>query len=136
MAAYAPDSIKGMEMYGAFIWSVLGVLREGRRGGTRDFSITGDLTVELGLMCTDEKDIEELNEMYGPSCWQGHDHDPGSFKKLMWHGNMKEFNCKATSTRSKCGKAKEMAFTHIHLGQTKQEVASQLDYIMGPKKKR
>ena len=24
--------------------------------------------MELGMMCTDGKDIEELNEMYGPLC--------------------------------------------------------------------
>ena len=35
-------------------------------------------------MCTDEKDIEELNEMYGPLCWQIYDHDPGGYKKIMW----------------------------------------------------
>ena len=44
------------------------------------------------MMCTDEKDIEELNEMYGLLCWQGYDKDPGGFKKLMWYGIMKEFN--------------------------------------------
>ena len=42
-------------------------------------------------MCTDEKDIEEQNEMYGPLCWQGYVKDPGGWK-LMWYGIMKEFN--------------------------------------------
>ena len=28
----------------------------------------------------------------------------------MWYGIMEEFNCKATSTWSKCGRAKETAF--------------------------
>ena len=46
------------------------------------------------MMCRDEKDIEELNEIYGPLCWQGYDHDPGDFKQLMWYGILKEFNCK------------------------------------------
>ena len=68
MVAYAPDSSKGMEMFEAFISSVHGVRREGRRGGARDFYITGDLDVELGMTCTDKKDIEEPNEMCGPSC--------------------------------------------------------------------
>ena len=36
-------------------------------------------------MCTDEKDIEELEEMYEPLCWQGYDKDPGGFEKLMWY---------------------------------------------------
>ena len=63
LAVYAPDSSEDMEMYEAFISSVLRVLREGRRGGATEFYMTGDLNVELGKMCTDEKDIEELNEM-------------------------------------------------------------------------
>ena len=76
--------------------------------------------VDLGMMCTDEKVIEELNEMYGLLCWQGYDKDPGGFKKLMWYGIMKEFNCKATSSWSKCGRAKETAFTHKHLSPEKK----------------
>ena len=46
-----------------------------------DFYITGDFIVELGLMCTDENDEEELTKMYGPLCWLGHDNYPGGFKK-------------------------------------------------------
>ena len=61
----------------SFISRFLEVLREGRRGGAREFYITGDLNVELGMMCTDEKDIEELNEMSGPLCWHGYEKDPG-----------------------------------------------------------
>ena len=61
MAVYAPDSSKSLEMYETF--------RGGPRGGAKDFYMTGDLNVELGLMCRDEKDVEELNEMYGPLCW-------------------------------------------------------------------
>ena len=101
VAAYAPDSSKSTEMYDAFISSVLEVPREGRRRGAKDLHITGDLNVELGMMCTDEQDIEKLNEMYGPLCWQGYDKDPGGFRKLMWYGVVQEFNCKATSTCSK-----------------------------------
>ena len=74
-----------------------------------------------------KKDIEEFNEMYGPFCWQGYDNDPGGFKKLMWYGIMKHFNCKATSTWSKCGLAKETAFTHRQHGDRMQEWKSQLD---------
>ena len=40
MVAYAPDSSKSMGMYEAFISSVFGVLREGRRGAASDFYIT------------------------------------------------------------------------------------------------
>ena len=58
------------------------------------------------MMCTDEKDIEELEEMYGPLCWQGSDKGPGGFKKFMWYGILKEFNCKATFTWSHVRKGK------------------------------
>ena len=78
---YAPDSEKSLEMYEECISSVVGVLRKGREGGARDFHITGDSNVELGLMCTDESDEEELTKMYGPSCWQGCDKDAGGIKK-------------------------------------------------------
>ena len=47
----------------------------------RDFFFTDDFNVELGLMCIDEKDNEELTKMYGPLSWQGYDKDPGGFKK-------------------------------------------------------
>ena len=39
------------------------ILREGRKGGARDFYITSDFNVELGLMCIDENDNEELMKM-------------------------------------------------------------------------
>ena len=29
------------------------------------------------MICTDENDIEEPKEMYGPLFWQRYDHDPG-----------------------------------------------------------
>ena len=48
---------------------------------------------------------------------------------------MKEFNCKASSTRSKCGRAKDTAFTHRHLSPEKEEETSQLDYIIGPRRR-
>ena len=62
------------------------------------------------FLCTDGEDIEELNEMFGPLCWQGYENDHGGFKKLMWCGITKEFNCNATSTRSKCGRDKGDGF--------------------------
>ena len=108
--------VKVLRMYEDCISSVVRVLREGRRDGARDFYITGDLNVELGLMCTNEKDNEELTKMYGPLCWQGYDNDPGGFKK----------------TWSKCGKGREEAFKHRHLRQVEKYEISQLDYIIGP----
>ena len=133
MAVYAPDCGKDSGIQEAFISSVTKVLREGRRGGAREFYITGDLNVELGFMCTDEEDIEELVRCAGPRVGKGTKTDHGAFKKLMSYGIMKEFNCKATSTWSKCGRDKETAFTHRQLGEKMQELKAQLDYIIGPR---
>ena len=78
MAVYAPDSSKGMGLYKTFHlerpWSTTG----------RTSWWSQRLLHELGMMCTDEEDIEQFKEMYGPLCWQGYDHDPAVFKKLMW----------------------------------------------------
>ena len=49
-------------------------------------------------MCTNENEEEELVKVYGPSCWQGYDKDPGGFKKIMWYGIMREFDCKVSSS--------------------------------------
>ena len=81
MAVRAPDSKKSLEMYAECVSSVVKVLREGRKGGARDFYITGDFNVELGLTCTDGRENEELTKMYGPSCWQGYDTDPRGFQE-------------------------------------------------------
>ena len=124
MAVYAADSSKSLEMYETCISSVVKVLREGRRGGAKDFYITGDLNVELGMMRTDEKDIEEPEGMHGPFYWHGYDKDPGGFKKFKWYGMMNEFNCKATYTWSVCGRVGETAFTHRHLSPDKKEETS------------
>ena len=86
-------------------------LRDGRQGGAKDH-ITGDLNVELVMMCTDENDIEELTVKNGLLCWQEYDKDPGGFKKLMWYEIMREFNCKASSSWSVCGRARDDGFTH------------------------
>ena len=77
MSVYAPDSKKSPEMYGECIASVVEVLREGRKGGARNFYIAGDINVEFGLMCTNENEEEELTKLYGPLCWKGYDKDPG-----------------------------------------------------------
>ena len=69
--------------------------------------------------------------MYGPLCWQGYDKDPSGFKKTLWYGIMKEFDCKESSTWSACGRGREEAFTHRHLSPEKKEETSQLDYIIG-----
>ena len=137
MAAYAPDAGKQQRCVGSFILSVFRVVREERRGGAKDFHITGDVNAQLGMMCTDEKDIEELSEMMcGLLCWQGYDKDPGGFKKLVWYGIMKEFNCKATSTCSKWRRAKETAFTHKHFKSKKQEETSQVSLHHRTRRKR
>ena len=63
MAVCAPGCVKDLEMSGAFISSVTEVLGEELRGCAREFNITEHLNVEIGLMCTNENDIEDLNEM-------------------------------------------------------------------------
>ena len=78
--------------------------------------------------CTDEEDIEELNEMSG-LCWQRYESDHGVFKKLRWYGIMKEFNCKATSTWSKCCREREAVITYRQLGVKRQNWKARLDYI-------
>ena len=80
------NSKKSLEMYENCIPSVVEVLWEGRKCGARDFYITSDFNVALGLMCTDENDNEELLGIYGPLCWQGYVKDPGGFKKnhVVW----------------------------------------------------
>ena len=108
MAVCAPDSDKSLEMYEAYISGVVGVLREGRRGGAKDFYKTGDLNVELGMICTDENDIEELVGICGPMCGQGHDKNPGGLKNMLLYEIMNELNCKASSTWSVCSKGREI----------------------------
>ena len=68
MAVYAPDCGNNLGVHETFIFNVTKVLREVRCGGARDFCVAGDPNVELGSLCTDEEDIEELNEMCGPLC--------------------------------------------------------------------
>ena len=72
----------------------------------KDFYILNDLDVEVGMMCTNENDIEEPTGMYGPLCWHGHDKNPGGLKKMMRHGIRKEFNCKPLP-RGPCTEEKE-----------------------------
>ena len=69
--------------------------------------------------------------MYDPLCWQEYENDHGGFKKLILYGIMKEFNCKASSSWSKCGRDRETAFTHRQLGEKGQEWKAQLDHIIG-----
>ena len=97
-----------------FILNFTKILREGRRAGAKELCIIGDLNVEWWLLCTDEDDISEFNEMHGPLCWQGCERDHGGFKKLLWYGRTKEFNCKVTSTWSDCfaGRKKWPSRTH------------------------
>ena len=91
-------------------------LREGRREGAKSFYIAGDLNVELGLLCTDDDDADEINEMYGPLCWQYYDNDAGGHKKMSWYEIMKEFNCRVSSTwplHPKNGDMKERSLNWI-----------------------
>ena len=57
----------------------------------------------------------------------------GGFKKLMWYGFMKEFNCKATCTWSECGRVKDTSFTHRQKRRQEAGMEVQLDYIIWPR---
>ena len=59
-------SDKDLEQYEACVSNFLRVLREARKEEAKKFYISGDLNVELGMMCTDMEDAEELAEIYGP----------------------------------------------------------------------
>ena len=93
-AVFDMDCKKDLDEHETLIMNVTRILREGRRAGAKDFHINSDINVELGLLCTGDDDNDELNEMFGPLCCQGRDNDQGGFKKLMWYGIVKEFNCK------------------------------------------
>ena len=45
---------------------------------------------------------------------------------------MKEFNCKASSTWSVCGRERDDAFAHRHSSPGMKKETSQQDYIIGP----
>ena len=81
MSVYAPDCKKELKIYEKFVEDAKKILREGRREGAKSFYIAGDLNVELGLLCTGDDDVDEINEMYGPLCWQNYDNDAGGHKK-------------------------------------------------------
>ena len=72
-------------------------------------------------------DSDNLNEIYGPSCWHRIEADPGRLKKAMWLEIMTGFKCKASSTWVSCDDRGEQAFTHEACG--KMERASQSDYM-------
>ena len=118
MAVYAPDSSKSRASLKYIGKDV---------GEEPKTSTLQGICVELGM-----KDIDGLTGIYGPLCWQGCDRDLGGFKKILWDEILKEFNCKASSTRSVYGREREDAFTHRHLSPGKKEETSQLDYIIGP----
>ena len=124
MSVCAPDTSKSMEMYEECIASVVKNIREGRKGGARNFYIAGDIGVELGLMCTNENEQEELTKLCGPLRLQGYDKDLAGFKKKYVYGIMKEFDCKVSSTWSACGKVRVEASKH-----------RRLDYVIGPMRK-
>ena len=135
MAVCAPDFGKDLEMYEAFISSVTKVLREGRRGGAREFYITGDLNVELGLMCTDEKDIEELNEMHGTLCWQGYEKRQWRFQEadVVWNHEGDQLQGCIHVVRVR---PSQRYYFHTQTTQRQEagmEGAAGLHYIVGPR---
>ena len=67
-----------------------------------------------------------------PSVGKGAKNDHGVFKKLMWYGIMKEFNCSVTSTWSNCGREKELAFSHQQFWEKGKVRVAKFDHIIGP----
>ena len=110
-----------MELSEACVSSVLRVFSEGRRGANFFFYIIGDLNVELEMMCTDENDIEELNEMYGASVLAKVCLRSWMLQKFMWYSIVKEFNCKVSSMWSDDHRTKDAAFTHRKHGDGGEE---------------
>ena len=92
---------KDLDVCETFNGKVTKVLWRGRRAGAKTFYIAGDFNVELRLLCTDDDDVPELNEMYCPLCWQGCDNGQGGFKKLMWYELTKEFHAQTNRERWK-----------------------------------
>ena len=86
------------------------------------FYIAGDFNIELGLLCADDDEDEEIYDMYGPKCWPGCDTDPGGLQKLMWYQIMEEFDRKAVSTWCSCDDEREKAFTHKAWGPKRTDI--------------
>ena len=130
MSVYALGSGNTWKILIKFMERMTLMLRDGRRRGAKRFYIAGDFNIELGLLCPGNEEDEELCGMYGPhQRWQGYGTDPGGFKRMMWYNIMKEYHCKAMSTRLSCDERKEMAFTHKQW--RKNGRRSQQDYILG-----
>ena len=93
-----------------------------------------DLIVELGLLCADEDDIGELNEMYAPLCWQG-------CEKRSWRVQEADvvWNYEGIQVQGHLHvvqvwrRERETAFTHQQFGEIGKERKAQLDYIIGPR---
>ena len=124
MAVYAPDCHKELNVYEAVVKDVTNVLWKGC-GEQEPRHSTSRV---VGLLCTDDDDVEELNEVCVPSCWRGCDKNQGGFKKLMWYEMMKEFNCKVTSTWSSCDSERGTD----NFGKDGKGRTTQLDFIIGP----
>ena len=112
------------------ISSVINLQREGRRGGPKDFHRWSWNWEWYG---TDEKDIEELEGMCGPLCWQGYDKNFGGFLKLMWYGIMKEFNFYHIHVVRVVKGTRNERFSRTNIWAQKKEKISQLDHTIGPK---
>ena len=74
------------------------------------------------MMCTDEKDIEELNDMSGPLCWQGYDKDPG----VVW--NRQGIHLQGHIYMVQMRKGKRYCLHALRFEQKMDKKTSQLDY--------
>ena len=85
--------------------------RKGRRAGDKVFHIEGDFCMELGYLCTDDDDDQQLREMYGLQCWLGGEAGPWGCTKMKWYHIIQDFQ-EAASSWSNCDDRREMALTH------------------------
>ena len=81
---HAPDSGHDLEECEKFMEEVTNIYVMARGIGPKTSFCAGDFNVELLLLCIGEETDEELDDFYGPLCWQGYGAYPCGFKKFMW----------------------------------------------------
>ena len=109
----APDSAKHFEEYEKFMQT----LKKARSGGCKTVW-GGWVKCWMWAVCVEVSD--DLQEIYGPQCWNGLEADPAGLKKAMWPEIMAEFNCKTFSTWLSCDDQRESLYTQTLVKQKGQ----------------
>ena len=86
----------------------------GRTEGAGKTVIRGDLNGEMGLLCLEDGDVQEISMDRSAKC--GTEADHGGLKISMWLGILTDFNCKALSAWLSCDDQREKAVAHKKLG--------------------